>query len=72
MPLFGIEFRLQQARLALETRQKFLFLQKSRMEHLESPVTVLGGVIGLVHSHHAALSQLLDDAVWTDRVTNAE
>jgi hypothetical protein len=56
----------------LETRQKFLFLQKSRMEHLESPVTVLGGVIGLVHSHHAALSQLLDDAVWTDRVTNAE
>ena len=66
-----IEF-CHQARLALEARREVWVFAESGMQHLERHVAVERGVVSLVDRGHAALSQLLDDAVGTDIFSDIE
>ena len=59
-------------RLAREAREEGGILTEGRMQDLDRDVAVERGVIGLVDRGHAALAELLEDAVRADILTVGE
>ena len=57
----------QGSRLLLKTRETFGMVRQGRWEDLERDVASEPGVGGPIHFTHAALAQLVDDAIVAER-----